>query len=368
MGSLTEFRESFGLDNDDRLEVLRFKVDVLDLLEALGVESLEQRGGEIWGLCPWHNDSDPSWSINADPDSERWGLHSCWACLDSGGSAGSGNIGTLVRDLCKLSTYCDALTWLEQWAGVDTSAEARLEVSLDRRIYSHKRSQVAADVTSDPSRMFGSFSPLKPGSRGWEYLTGRGLTPSQIQERGVRMGKGRRFGGRAVFPVWAAGRLVTFYARDITDQKSRKGLYPKGKGTIKGTLYGLDRANKSVGRAYVSEGVFDSHAIERALKLLGRLDSMNSLATLGPLLHKGQAALLKSWKEVVVVPDMKGAARSLVPTCKEHLKGHTLMTAEVDRGCDADDMDTEALAKLLEDPPLTRRKRMVLDVDYSIRR
>lgn len=368
---MTKFKAIFGLDNDDRLEAVRWKLDMWDLCEHLGVEELEDRGREICGLCPWHDDSKPSWSINADADSDRWGLHSCWVCRDNADGLGRGNVVTLVRDLKHLHSYGEALGWLERWVGIDTSSEARLDLPLDQRIRAHTVRQADLDPQGAPGRRFKTMTPLKPGSAGWRYLTGRGVTPDQIQERGVRVGR-KKYSGRVVFPVWSRGRVSTFYARAITEDRSPKGLYPKGKNTIKTVLFGLERADLSVDTCYLVEGVFDVLAIERALKLLGKPGASNVFATLGPILHESQAALLKHFNRVVIVPDMKGKALSIVPTCKQWLTDKVLHTVQVDRGHDPDSvarkLSLERLANYLEDPPLTRDKRVILKVDYGIYR
>jgi hypothetical protein len=116
----------------------------------------------------------------------------------------------------------------------------------------------------------------------------------------------------------------------------------------------------------------DALAVERALKLLGYPGSPNVFATLGPILHEEQAALLKHFRRVVVIPDMKGKALSLIPTSKKHLPNMVLHTVQVDKGHDADsvarDFSLERLAGYLENPPLTRDKRVILRVDYGIHR
>ncbi len=366
---MTKFQAIFGLDNDDRLEAIRLKLDMFALVEHLGVDGLDDRGREIFGLCPWHDDSKPSWSINSDPDSERWGLHSCWVCRDNADGRGRGNVVTLVRDLKGLTSYRDALGWLEAWCGIDTSAEARLELPLDQRIRATAGRQSAPDATADPGRMFGAMAPLRPDTDGWRYLTGRGITPGQIQERGVRWGR-RRYRGRVVFPVWSGGKVSTFYARAVDDSRKPKGLYPPGKDTIKGVLYGMERADYSLEWAVISEGVVDALAIERALKLLKRPWSSNSFATLGPILHPEQAALLRYFKHVIIVPDMKGKAASLVPTSRTLLADKILHTVQVEADHDpasiAERVSLERLAEYLADPPLTRDKRVILKVDYRI--
>ena len=57
---------------------IKGKVDIVDLFESFGVK-LSQRGKSYAGLCPWHEDHEPSLSV----DREK-GLYHCFGCGESG--------------------------------------------------------------------------------------------------------------------------------------------------------------------------------------------------------------------------------------------------------------------------------------------
>lgn len=361
-------RVLFGLDPDVRLDALRGVLDIENLLGELGVKNRSVAGWEVWAACPFHDDSKRHWSINTDPDGERWGLHSCFVCRESG-EGGSGNIVTLARDMLGLGGYREALGWLEDFAGVDTSEEAALDLTVKRRLTRRGSPSPRDKGEEDPGALFARMRPVEADSAGWRYLTGRGVSPEQIASRGVRMGRDR-YGGRIVFPIYSGLSVVNFYARSIGN-KEPKGLYAKKKGTISTTLWGLDKANKLLDVAYLVEGIFDGLTGERLLQKFGLPERRNMLATDGPIVHRAQALLLNPFKTVVIVPDMKGKARSLVPTAKELLRNHRLLLVEPPRGMDLDDWgreDPEGAAESLRNPEPLHKSRIVTRVNYTVRR
>lgn len=356
----------FGADISVRYEAIRQKLDIRDLLEDLGLEDIDDRGDEVFALCPYHDDRSPSWSINVDDDSDRWGFHSCFVCRESGGKKGKGNVATLVRDLVGLDSYKDALTWLEGYVGIGGKPEDLYDVILETRL--RTKMSPKGRVNKAPGRLYNSFKPVQPGDRYWKYLEGRGVLPDQIEARGTRIGRGGkngRYNNRVVFPVRMGASITNFYARHIADGKP-KGLYGPGKGTIATSLFGYEFADKMQDTAYLLEGAFDVLAVERALRLMD-LPSMNVFATLGPILLEEQAKLLRFWKRIVAIPDMKGKAKSILPSCKNLLRDHELMVVELPKGTDADDHDDDDLAEYLENEHNARRSVVRVRVDYTIR-
>jgi len=358
----------FGLDPEVRIDALREALDIEDLLEELSIRNTSINGNETWASCPFHDDRKRHWSINTDQDSDRWGLHSCFVCRESG-QGGSGNVVTLARDLLQLENYGRALRWLEDFAGVDTSEEAALDLTVKRRLRRTRGGTEGTKGEEDPGALYARMRPIEADSLGWKYLTGRGVTPEQISARGVRMGRDR-YRARVVFPIYSGLSIVNFYARNIGN-KGNKGLYAKKKGTISTTLWGMDKANRLLDLCYLVEGIFDSLTGERLLESVRATESMNIFATDGPIVHKQQARLLSPFKTIVIVPDMKGKARSLVPTAKEYLQNHRLLIAEPPREMDLDDWgrnDPEAATESLLYPEPLHRSRIITRVNYTIRR
>lgn len=356
----------FGADISVRYEAIRQRLDIRDLLEDLGLEDIDDRGDEVFALCPFHDDRSPSWSINVDEDSDRWGFHSCFVCKEAGNRKGKGNVASLVRHLLELDSYKDALSWLEQYVGIGGKPEDLYDIILETRL--RTKTSAKGRVNKAPGRLYNSFKPVREGDRCWNYLVGRGVLPHQIEKRGARIGKGGhkgRYNDRVVLPVRSGTSIANFYARHIADGNP-KGLYGPGKGTIATALFGYEFADKMQDTAYILEGAFDVMAVERALLLL-KWPSENVFGTLGAVLLEEQAKLLRFWKRLVVIPDMKGKAKSILPSCKTHLRDHELMVVELPRGTDADDHDDDDLAEYLVDQHNARRSVVRVRVDYTIR-
>ncbi|NIO84813.1 MAG: DNA primase, partial [Candidatus Aminicenantes bacterium] len=64
---------------DGEIEKLKQEVSLLDLVQSYGVE-LKKKGKELVGLCPFHNDHEPSLIIS--PDKNLW--HCMGACQEGG--------------------------------------------------------------------------------------------------------------------------------------------------------------------------------------------------------------------------------------------------------------------------------------------
>lgn len=355
----------FDIGVEDRFEALRHELDVEELLGDLQLERVHRRGDEVWARCPYHDDRTPSWSINVDTESDRWGLHSCLTCREDG--TGKGNVATLVKDILELRTYGDALTWLEKYVGIDPSdPESRLDISLRKRLRKPKaKRQVTKGKTA--AQLYAGFRYIERGTDAWRYLVRqRKATAEQVARHGVKVGRGK-YGNRVVFPIRLYSAVLNFYARHIDDGEP-KGLYHRGKDTVSETLYGLERANTMLDTCYLVEGVFDVLAVERALDAMASPFVDNVFGANGPLLHPAQARLLRHFKNVVVLPDMKGKAKSLAPTCKDLLRDQTLFIAEVPKNQDPDDVGLTKMVRLLREPKLLRRKVVVVTVDYTLDR
>jgi DNA primase len=347
-----------GVEN--RYLLIKSKLDLFILLQDLGLDKLDDRGDEIWALCPYHDDRNPSWSINSNLDDDNWGLHSCWVCKDG---RGKGNVVTLARDLLNLESYKEALNWLDNYVGVGNLQEELLDLSLNRRLRElNPTESTQRGKREDAARLYSSFKVLKPDSKGWKYLIGRGVTPQQITQRGARLGRGR-YKDRVIFPIIHGNKVVSFYARHFMGGKP-KNLHPKGKGTVGQTLYGYDRSNPLYDTCYLMEGLLDVLITENALIKIG-FNSDNIFATGGATLLEKQAELLRYWGIVVVIPDMKGNARGIVPSTKELLLEQELFIVEVPKGKDPASTDFDMYCKLLSKQVKLRQKRVVKKIDYS---
>lgn len=341
-------RRLFQLDT--RIELVKEIGDATTLLEALEIDILRDDGRELIALCPYHDDRNPSWSMHAERESGRWGLHSCLSC------SASGTVFQLVMHI-RQCTFRAAVEWCEDLFGLVAGGGKVLDLSLRSRL----RDRITAKRQPEGvAKQFEAFPTLKPDGKGWRYLVNRGLTRTQILASKVRKGVGR-FERRVVFPLFSGVRVVSYYGRHIADGKPF-GLNATGKGLMSDTLFNYHRVDPLADTCHLSESVFDALAIERC-------GVVNSFGCNGGALLPGQAALLRPFKRVVVLPDNKGGAPSLIPSCLRLLQDKKLYVAIVPRGKDPDETERgnrRRLIKLLSKPQPARRSRVSCVMDYSL--
>lgn len=343
---------------ENRIEFIREVVDLKSLLTELGVDVVREDGPELVALCPYHDDRNPSWSINSDQGSERWGAHSCWTCKDED-EGGKGTLFNLVMHVRRCS-FKQALEWVERFCGLDGKSDRVLDLSLAGRLREVKHRKQKRSGYGTVARQFESFPNLKQGSAGWRYLERRGLTRRQILGSKARKGTGK-YEKRVVFPIFRGLTIVNFYARHIADNGKLKGLNAKGKGLVNAALFNMHRADPLSDTCHLSEGAFDAFAIERA-------GGVNSFGTNGGVLLEGQALLLRPYRRVIAVDDHKGDGVSLIPSCLRWLQDKELFRVVVPSGHDPDSTNQALLEMLLQRPESLRRSRVHFVVDYSLPR
>lgn len=69
---VNDFLDEFEKDD------IKKTVDIVDLFQSFGVQ-LSKKGKSYSGKCPWHNDTNPSLSVDRDR-----GLYNCFGCGESG--------------------------------------------------------------------------------------------------------------------------------------------------------------------------------------------------------------------------------------------------------------------------------------------
>ena len=105
----------------DEIEQVRSRTDLVDLIGTY--VALKPRGREHVGLCPFHDDSRPSFAVVTHKGD---GFYKCHAC------GAAGDCFRFVQDHLG-KDFGDALTWLAQRAGVELSQQGADREELDRR-------------------------------------------------------------------------------------------------------------------------------------------------------------------------------------------------------------------------------------------
>ncbi len=275
-----------GRFGDDKIEEVRSRADIVEIVGAH--VRLRRAGRNFVGLCPFHNEKTPSFSVNA----ERGFFH-CFGC-GVGGSAF--NFIMRVEGL----TFPEAVRSLAKKYGVTIPERDVSGPAAGEREAMLKASEVAAEffahvlwnttdgalardylksrgISVETARAFMiGFAPSRPASLA-KALEKRGL-----RDAGVKVGLVRKdadgahdmFRARVMFPIRdAQGRAIAFGGR-VLDARLPKyinspesPLYSKAR-----TLYGLFEARQAISssassgkdRAILVEGYFDVIALWQA--------------------------------------------------------------------------------------------------------
>lgn len=251
---------------EETIEEIRGHVDIVDLVSDY--VHLKKRGNNYFGLCPFHAEKTPSFSVNAEKQ-----IFHCFGC------GVGGNVFTFLRDIENIS-FIEAVRTLAERAGVPLPEEqvgpTRGEASdvlyraneLARKYYQHllwndpigekTRAYLERRGISRPvAERFGlGYSPPE-----WDRLLNvagrRALSGEALEEAGLAsprssgIGYYDRFRDRLMFPISnVGGRTVAFGARTLEPDGEPKylnspetAIYRKGQ-----ILYGLGE-NKAAIRA-----------------------------------------------------------------------------------------------------------------------
>lgn len=289
------------------LDELYARVDIVSVVS--GYLQLRKDGRRYWGLCPFHNEKTPSFSVNADLN-----LYYCFGC-----KAG-GNVVQFVMEMERVS-FQEAVKILADKAHM-TVPEVQNDPDYDRRRSERERLLAANreaahfyhDMLWKPEgkqvldylhkrglddgiiRRFG----LGASSDQWDdligHLTKKGFSKQEITLAGLAVNKGDHhfdmFRSRAMFPIIdQQGNVLGFGGRAMGDQKpkylntSDTPVFNKRKG-----VYAINLVKKirDLKRILLVEGYMDVVAVTQA-------GIQGAVATLGTSLTNEQARLLKRY-------------------------------------------------------------------------
>jgi DNA primase len=274
----------FTRDSIDRVR------DAVDMVQLVGGKTDLRRVGSRWtGLCPFHDERTPSFSVNADEK-----LYYCFGC-------GEGGDAFKFVQLTEALEFQEAVELLAERSGVrvereedDPKAEQRrrrkerLHTLLDRaaRFYSAylrdaKEAEPAREYLASRGLSDDVLAEFRVGysPSAWDRMllgarqsgfTEEELVAAGLAQRGRGGGLYDRFRGRIMFPLAdARGRVLGFGARQMGEGRgpkylntSENDLYHKGR-----QLFGIDVARKDAmksGRFVVVEGYTDVLALHQA--------------------------------------------------------------------------------------------------------
>jgi DNA primase catalytic core len=256
------FLEEFEKDE------IKSRVDIVSLFGSFGVK-LSPKGKSFVGRCPWHEDKDPSLSVDRDK-----GLYHCFGCGEAGDAF------ALVEKM-KGVGFRVALDYLKGQAG-------RLPAARPPKVVAQKAETTTTAQVKDehPALTLSTIAEHyhkrfceSPAARA--YLEKRGIRSAELMRRfkigyadgsilsmisngqkgklkslGILTEAGRElFSGSLTFPILdEAGRSVGMYARSIEEKAKCRHLY------LPGRHHGVfnRKASSAFGEIILTEGIIDA--------------------------------------------------------------------------------------------------------------
>ena len=292
---------------EELVEEIRSKNDIVDVISSY--VRLQKKGSSYFGLCPFHNEKSPSFSVSRQKQ-----MYYCFGC------GAGGNVFTFLMEYENYS-FVEALKYLADRAGVELpepeySGEAKkradtkailLEINKAAAQYFYVqllRPQGGHALTylkdrklsDDTIKAFGLGYSNKYSDDLYKYLKSKGYKDDMISQAGLisideKYGVHDKFWNRVMFPIMDANsRVIGFGGRVMGDAKPK---YLNSPETIifdkSRNLYGLNRARKSRKPYFLlCEGYMDVISLHQA-------GFTNAVASLGTALTPGHAALIKRY-------------------------------------------------------------------------
>ena len=289
-------------------EEVRSRNDIVDVVG--GYVHLQKKGSTYFGLCPFHNEKTPSFSVTPSKQ-----MYYCFGCQRGG------NVFTFLMEYEHM-TFREALDVLAEKAGVeipknaysdsdrakDRIREKLLEVNKAAAIYyayklKSPQGEAGMDyfksrgLTDDTIAKFGLGFASISNDELTSYLKSKGFEDQVIIDAGLanfdeKRGLHDRFWNRVMYPIQdERGRVIGFGGRVMGDGEPK---YLNSKETLvfdKGrNLYGLNLARSSREDYFIlCEGYMDVIAMHQA--------GFNmAIASLGTAFTSGQASIVSKKK------------------------------------------------------------------------
>ena len=304
---------------EEVVEEVRMKNDIVDVIS--GYVKLQKKGSNYFGLCPFHNEKSPSFSVSPSKQ-----MYYCFGC------GAGGNVITFVMEYENYS-FMEALQMLADRAGValpkqEYSKEAKEDADLRTALLEINR--MAANyyyyqltnpqgeagyrylrdrqLSDDTIRHFGLGFANKTSDDLYRYLRAKGYDDRILKETGLvtieERGAHDKFWNRVMFPIMDVNnRVIGFGGRVMGAGEPKYLNSPETKLFDKSrNLYGLNYARLSREKyILICEGYMDVIAMHQA-------GFANAVASLGTAFTTQHAALLKRYTDKVVLTyDSDGA-------------------------------------------------------------
>ena len=299
--------------SDDIIEEVRPKNDIVDVVSQY--VRLTRRGSTYFGLCPFHNEKTPSFSVTPGKQ-----MYYCFGC------GAGGNVYNFIMEY-ENYTFGEALKHLADRAGVELP---KIEYSREVREKAEQRAELL-EINKQAAQYYYYQLRTEGGKIGYQYLSGRGLSEETMRKFGL--GYSDKFGGglykflkskgysderlresglfnvderhgmydkfwiSVIFPIMDVNiRVIGFGGRVMGDGKPKYLNSPETKIFDKSrNLYGLNIARTTRKKYLIlCEGYMDVISMHQA-------GFTNAVASLGTALTSGHASLLKRYTQEVLL-------------------------------------------------------------------
>ena len=299
--------------SDEIIEEVRSRNDVVDLIG--NYIKLTKKGSSYFGLCPFHNEKSPSFSVSRDKQ-----MYYCFGC------GAGGNVFTYVMEYVNY-TFVEAVKFLAERAGIKlpeveaTEEQKRIQNKRQKLLDIHKaaaqyfyyqlkgKNGENARAYFDKRRLLpetishfglGFSNPYRDDL--YQFLRSRGYDDSILKESGLvtideKRGAGDKFWNRVMFPIMDVNnKVIGFGGRVLGDgtpkylNSPETLLFDKSR-----NLYGLNFARTSrCSYMIICEGYMDVIALHQA-------GFTNAVASLGTAFTLQHGVLLKRYTEEVML-------------------------------------------------------------------
>ncbi|WP_234121416.1 DNA primase [Clostridium hydrogenum] len=293
-------------------EVIQKIKDLNDIVDIVSEKvKLKKAGHNYIGLCPFHNEKTPSFSVSQDKQ-----IYKCFGCGESG------NVITFIMKTKNLP-FVEAVNFLAEKVNISVELNQgndkknyeqnnklyKINVEAARYFFNNlnqdrkaKQYFLSRKITEATMRSFGLGYAKDDWNNLLHYMKNKGYTELDLINAGLIIQKNNtfydRFRNRVIFPVFDyRGRVIGFGGRVLDDSKPKYLNSPETAVFKKGiNLYGLNFSLKNnIDRFFIIvEGYMDCITLHQ-------YGIKNAVASLGTALTKNQAKLLKRYADKIII-------------------------------------------------------------------
>lgn len=307
--------------SDELIDEIKNNNDIVDVISQYVV--LKRSGRNYFGLCPFHKEKSPSFSVSPDKQ-----IFHCFGC------GVGGNVFHFISKLENIN-FRESIEMLAERANIplptiDNEGDNRLaqlkkrayDVNKEAALFYHQNlykptAKIAQEYVKKRKLDNQTLKNFLIGYSGnfnelYQYLKKKGFSNEEILASSLvnQTQNGKfidRFRGRLMFPIQdVRGRVIAFGGRVLDDSKPKYINSPENIVYSKGRhLFGLYNAKKNpMKRIIIVEGYMDAISLHQR-------GITNVVASLGTALTENQGHLLKNNAEQVIIGyDADGAGQA----------------------------------------------------------